>query len=342
MSDVYLTFDIGGTRIKSGTVDDSGEVRSRSIVPTHGERGADDLIARIIALGQALRNDIRPGDHLRAIGIAFTGVIDPERGVVLLLNGKIPDIEGVDVGPRLAAAFGVPASIDNDTRVYTVGEWQHGAASGHDNVVCITIGTGIGSGVITNGHLLQTRGMVGGILGGHLTVDINGPLCSCGNRGCLEAVASVPALLAYLRDHLARGYPSRLARHIGQEVQALTVEMVLHEVTGGDELASFAFDRWVRQIGAGLVTLIHTHDPDVVVIGGGIMHASDVVLPPLQEYVRRHAWTWPKGRTLVRTAELGDDAALIGGAALAKLRMTEINPNTNMRACATKRDTARS
>ena len=321
MPDVYLTFDVGGTRIKSGLVEERGAILARRTVPTEGERGADDLIGRLVAVGHDLCHDLRPDDRLRAIGIAFTGVIDPERGVVLQLNGKIPDIAGVEVGPRLSAAFGIPAWIDNDTRVYTVGEWQYGAGRGHGDVVCITIGTGIGSGVVTRGRLMHTRGMVGGILGGHLTVDVNGPLCSCGNRGCLESVASVPAFLAFIRDHLARGCSSQLADQAGPGGSALSAEMVLEQVRVGDELATFAFERWTRHIGAGLVTLIHVHDPDVVIVGGGILHQADIILPPIQAYVQRHAWTWPKGRTLVRAAELGDDAALIGGAALARLQI---------------------
>jgi glucokinase len=261
-----------------------------------------------------------------AIGVAFTGVIDPEKGEVLLLNGKIPDIEGVKVGPRLADAFGVPCWVDNDTRVYTIGEWQYGAGKGFDNVACITLGTGIGSGVISNGQVMHTQGMVGGILGGHFTVDCDGPLCSCGNRGCLESVASIPALLTFVRDHLSRGYPSTMTGRLGNDLQALSAEIVLTAVKEGDPLATFAFDRWTQRIGAGVVTLIHAYDPDVVIIGGGVMHASATILPPIQRYVETHAWTWPKGRTLVRECALGDDAALIGGAAMAALRSRSPGP----------------
>lgn len=309
----YLAFDVGGTRVKSGIVTGEGKVIRRRIDPTDGQRGADDLLARLTAWGHDLIATLDGGQRISGVGVAFTGVIDPARGQVLQLNGKIPDIAGVMVGPRLAEAFGVPCAVDNDTCVYTIGEWRHGAGKGFDHVACITIGTGIGSGVIIGGRVLHTPGMIGGILGGHLTVDCDGPLCSCGNRGCLEAVASVPALLTAARDHLSRGYPSVLRE------RDLTAEAVVAAAREGDELATFLFERWTRHIGAGIVTLIHAYDPDVVIVGGGILQEAETILPPIRDYVRRHAWTWPKGRTRVEACALGDDAALIGGAAMAAL-----------------------
>lgn len=313
---LYLTYDVGGTRLKSGIVDRDGHILARRVIPTEGACGADVLLARMIALGRDLMAETSEWGHLEGVGVAFTGVIDPDAGRVLLLNGKIPDIEGVEVGPRLAAAFGVPASVDNDTRVYTVGEWRYGAARGFANVVGVTVGTGIGSGVVLDGRLLHTGGMVGGLLGGHLTVDVHGPLCSCGNRGCLETLASVPALVGAVRDHLARGCASTL-----RDQSEVAAEQIVQAVTAGDALATFLFERWIAYLGAGLVSLIHAYDPDVLVIGGGIMRAGDVVLAPLRAYVARHAWTYPKGRVQLCASALGDDAALIGGAALVQGRM---------------------
>jgi glucokinase len=315
----YLAIDVGGTRVKSGIVTGAGEVIRRRMDPTEGHRGADNLLARLGVWGRELRASIPEGQPITAIGVAFTGVIDPARGEVLQLNGKIPDIAGVKVGPRLADTFGVPCAVDNDTCVYTIGEWQHGAGKGFDNVVCLTLGTGIGSGVISNGRVMHTPGMIGGILGGHFTVDCDGPLCSCGNRGCLESVASVPAFLTAVRDHLARGYPSVLQEQAGQQLETLTAEMVIEAVRAGDDLATFIFDRWIQRIGAGIVTLVHAYDPDIVIVGGGVLQAAEAILPPIREYVNRHAWTWPKGRVRVEACALGDDAALIGGAAMAAL-----------------------
>lgn len=312
---LYLTYDVGGTRLKSGIIDRAGRILARRHIPTEGAAGANDLLARMTALGWTLVAETSDRGDLAGIGVAFTGVIDPGAGRVLLLNGKIPDIEGVEVGPRLAAAFGVPAAVDNDTRVYTVGEWRYGAAQGAANVVGVTVGTGIGSGVVLDGRLVRTGGMIGGLLGGHLTVDVHGPLCSCGNRGCVETLASVPALVGTVREHLARGCASAL-----QGAPDPTAEDIIAAVSAGDRLATTLFERWTTYLGAGLVSLIHAYDPDVLVVGGGITQAGDVVLAPLRAYVACHAWTYPKDRVQLRASALGDDAALIGGAALAQER----------------------
>jgi glucokinase len=317
MTDLYLAWDVGGTRIKSGIVDGDGRVMARRVDPTEGHRGADVLIDRLVAVGRELLDEVPMGRDVRGAGIAFTGVIDPDAGRVLMLNGKIPDINGVDVGPRISAALDVPCWVDNDTRVYTIGEWQYGAGRGVDNVVCMTLGTGIGSGVISRGEVVRTDGMIGGLLGGHFTVDCDGPLCSCGNRGCLEAVASVPAFLTSVRDHLSRGYPSILSDRVNGDLAALRAEQVIDAVRQGDRLATFCFEQWARRIGAGIVTMVHAYDPDVVILGGGVMQAADVMLPPIERYVHEHAWTWPAGRIQVKACALGDDAALIGGAAMA-------------------------
>jgi len=306
MSQVYLAYDVGGTRIKSGLVSADGRVLRRLVVPTEGHLGVRHVLDKLVELGRQLAG----GHDLGGIGVGFTGVIDPSTGTVLQLNGKIPDVEGVSVGGYLQEAFGVPTKVDNDARVYALGEWVYGAGRGYSDVACVTIGTGVGTGVIAGGRLLRSSGLLAGILGGHFTVDVNGSLCSCGNIGCWEVYASATALVNAMADHLGRGCGSEL---VGGE---LSVERVLGAVERGDELACWVFERWLRYLASGVVTLIHAYDPQVVVIGGGVMARGELVLPRVREHVRAHAWTYPKGRVEVRGAELGDDAALLGAAAL--------------------------
>ncbi len=303
---MYLAYDVGGTRIKSGLVSREGKVIRRLVVPTQGHLGAQHVLERLVELGRELVGD----EVLEGIGVGFTGVIDTSTGTVLQLNGKIPDIEGVSVGGYLQEVFGVPTKVDNDARVYALGEWVYGAGKGYEDVVCVTIGTGVGTGVISGGKLLRSSGRLAGILGGHFTVEVDGELCSCGNVGCWEVYASATALVGMVRRHLERGCGSGL---VGRQVD---VEGVLGAVEGGDELACWVFERWVRYLASGVVTLVHAYDPQVVVLGGGVMGRGELVLPKVREYVARHAWTYPKGRVEVRGAELGDDAALLGAVAL--------------------------
>lgn len=316
MKPCYLTYDVGGTRIKSGIITAGGEILRRRIDPTRGEDGAKVLLRRMQEFGAQLLEETDDGHQLQAVGISFTGVVDPVKGQVVLLNGKIPDIEGVEVAPIMGEHFNVPAWADNDGRIYTLGEWKYGAGRGYENVVCVTVGTGIGSGVIRDGKIIRSSGLLAGILGGHITINPSGPLCGCGNRGCFENYASTTALVNEMRLHLERGCPSIVNKQVRGDLSRLEGRHILAGVSKGDELCRFVFDRWIDILGAGLVTLVHTYDPDVLIVGGGVANAKDLILPPVEKYVQRHSWTWPKGRVKVCASELGDDAALWGCAAL--------------------------
>ena len=312
-----LAFDIGGTRIKAGIVDGNNQILARDSIWTEGHRGIEDVVQRASQFGRSMMTDIQLSS-VDGVGVACTGVIDTETGTVIQLNGKIPDIEGAALGPMFAEAFSCPSRVDNDGRTFCIGEWQGGAAKGAHDVVGMTIGTGIGSGVILNGKALRTRGHLGGILGGHLTIDPNGEWCSCGNRGCLETVGSVTALLSKVKDYVRRGHRTTLAEYVLSPEASLTGEAVLNAYRNGDEVARYAVDRWLQWLGAGAVTLIHTYDPEVLVVGGGIMQAGPEVVDAMAEYVARHAWTTPPGRVKVVSAQLRDDAALIGAAHLVR------------------------
>lgn len=321
MKPCYLAFDFGGTRIKCGLVDNQGHVIARRVVPTEGERGARHVLNRMAQLGHGLVAEA--GRQPQAVGIAFIGVLDRARGVVLSTPGKIPDLIGMAVGPELAARLGMPTFIENDGLAAIIGEWQFGAGRGVANLAGITIGTGIGSGVISGGAVLRTPGLLSGTLGGHLVVDRDGPLCGCGNRGCLEALASAPALASSARDHLIRGCASQIREQVGGELGRIDAQVVLEAAVAGDGLAAELVERWLGYLGAGLVNLVHAYDPDLLVLGGGVMARAELIIPPLQRYVARHAWTIPPGRVRVVAAALGDDAGVLGAAAVAGLGAIE-------------------
>lgn len=312
----YLCFDVGGTRIKGGLIAPDGRVLARQTVPTEGSRGASHVLRVIRELGERLLKEVGTPPDLAGVGIAMTGVIDPERNVVVQLNGKIPGIEGMPMGQLLAEHFQVPVHMENDSLVYTLGEWRFGAGRGVDNLVCITLGTGVGTGVVINGRLLRTRHLLAGILGGHFTVDPDGPTCSCGNVGCLETFASVTALVQDVRWHLQRGCRSTLLAQYERSPDSVDAPAILKAVSEGDELATERWRRYTRYVGVGIVNLIHAYDPELVVIGGGISSVGPLLIDPVREYVKRFAWTEPRGRVDVRPAQLQDDAALLGGLVL--------------------------
>ena len=180
-------------------------------------------------------------------------------------------------------------------------------------MVCLTIGTGIGCCVVMDGRILRGQRGTGGILGGHMTIETYGPPCTCGNIGCFEALCRAARLGETVAAHLAAQPDHALAR-----VQPLTAEAILQAAKSGDALAARAVDDYVRHIAAGVVSYIHVYDPDLVLLGGGVMNAAGQFIPPVQAYVDVHAWTIPPRRVAVRPAALGDQAALVGAAALAR------------------------
>jgi len=306
-----LTFDIGGTRIKAGLVR-GARVSSLVAEPTGVRAGLDEVLAIVRRLGGALMATA----EVEAIGLCIRGVVDPARGVITNLVGPLAGLVGQPLAAEVARALGRPARMENDARMYALGEFTHGAGRGSRNMVCLTLGTGVGSGVAMDGRILRGPRGVGGILGGHLTVRADGPRCICGNRGCLEAMIGTPGLISAAEDAL-EGVPAA-DRPVSLREGSLDPQHVFAAAAAGHPVVARVVEDYCRYLGAGVVSLIHAYDPDLVVLGGGMMRAAAQVLPATQTYVDRHAWTLPPGRVPVMPAALGDAAALIGVAALVR------------------------
>jgi glucokinase len=221
------------------------------------------------------------------------------------------------VGDKLAARFGVPVHIDNDANLACLGEWRYGAGQGHEHVLYLTISTGIGGGVISHGRLLQGHHGLAAELG-HVCVDPDGPLCSCGFRGHVEALASGPSIARYVNEQLAGGARSRLKA--GPD---LTGRQVAEAAQAGDELARAAFARAGRYLGLAVSNFLHTFDPSVVIFGGGVSQVGDLLFQPFEASLRERVFhpRYLEGLVITQAA-LGDDAGLLGALALARLFQT--------------------
>ncbi|RYG23035.1 ROK family protein [bacterium] len=276
--------DAGGTRIKLGIVE-GGKVIARTSLEARSDEG---LGAALPVISAALRS---LGDHsVDGLAIAFPSLIDGDRVVGDV--GKYRDAPDLDLAAWAREEFGLPFAIDNDARMAVIGEWRHGAARGVTDAVAITLGTGIGTGVISQGSPLRGRHGSAGILGGHMTAEVGGRLCPCGNVGCWETLASTAAL-----------------RGVGGGFN--DYEAVFAAAERSDPRAVRVRDRSLKVWGALAVSLVHAYDPEVVVIGGGVAAAGEAVVGPIREAVRRYAWT-PWGEVRVVRSELGHDAALVG------------------------------
>ena len=310
----WLGFDVGGTRTKAGVVRADGRVERTSLEET-GHEPFEAVFDRMVAYAdEALEAEGAAG--LCGIGVAAPGLIEATFGV-RNLPGKVLGIEGFPIRERLEARFRVPVRCVNDGAAATLAEWRFGAARGHDDVVGLTLGTGVGAGVIVAGRLLQTRNLAGGVSFGHATIESGGRRCLCGNIGCVETLVSANAVMGRMRDYVSRKVPSSITRDYEHDLGRLTFRALVDGVEADDAVALEIMERFRRDLGAAIVTAIHAYDPEVVILAGGPMAQARHFLPQIQAYVDRHAFRFPKERIIaVLRAERSDHAGVLGAVAL--------------------------
>jgi len=301
-----LACDIGATRFKLGLVK-NGQVLRQDVFPSHSEQ---DLGDRLPELADALRRLCRAAgltvSDCRGLSISVPSVVDCDSGRLLAHYGRFRDMPALDLRGWARRELGLPLALENDARMATIGEWRHGAGRGCDDLVMITLGTGLGTSAVIQGRVLRGKHGQAGCLGGHLTVRYGGRACGCGNLGCAEAEAST----AYLAE-LAKAQPNFAASALARE-PVLDFAAVFRLAAKGDSCAQAIRDHSLRVWSSLAVNLIHAYDPELVILGGGIMASADVILPAASEYVRHHAHT-PWGKVCVVASELGDSAALVAG-----------------------------
>jgi glucokinase len=316
--------DLGGTKISAGAVslDGSRVVGVRSI-PTQPELGAEGVVDRINSVieGVILDTINETGvtrKDIVGIGVGAPGPLDREKGIVVVA----PNLGWKDfpLRDRITARFGLPVTLDNDANCATVGEWWLGAARGGRNVVGITIGTGIGGGLIIDEQLYHGSSDVAGEIG-HTTIDVNGRHCKCGNYGCLEAYASGPAIATRAREALAReDTASLLPALVDGQLEKITAELVYDAAKKGDGLANEIVRDTARYLGAGIASLLNVINPDVVVIAGGVTRAGEALFGPLRAEVRRRAFNPAVKAARIVAAELPGTAGVVGAVATFKTR----------------------
>jgi len=296
MNNHYIGIDLGGTRVKLGLVTE-GRVVARRIIPANSSGGlSGGLVASLPVIAREVDELLRSSQVARAslagVGLAFAGLVDPSAQCILSTNKKYDDALDVDLQAWVKQHWDVPFFMDNDARMAAVGEWKYGAGRGVNDLVIMTIGTGIGTSAIIGGQLLRGRHFQAGVLGGHISVQYEGRPCTCGNTGCLEAYGSTWSLAGRVEG--IADFEALFAAADKGDADALRVRQDCYDV-------------W----SAGIVNLIHAYDPEVVVLGGGVLSRADEILPYVTEKVHRHAWT-PWGKVSIRATELHGDAGVLG------------------------------
>ncbi|MDR2816800.1 MAG: ROK family protein, partial [Proteiniphilum sp.] len=244
-------------------------------------------------------------EQLGGIGLAFPGLVDPHKGKVISTNEKYDDACECDLHAWIQQNWNVPFYMDNDARLAVLGEWQQGAARGKRNVVMMTIGTGIGTGVIIDGNVLYGQHYQAGSLGGHFVIDYKGRSCTCGNKGCVEAMASSFFLPVIIRQH------PQLSDSFKQLAGKIDFKEMFGLAATGDKDALLLRNECMDIWSAAIVTYIHAYDPEIVVLGGGIMNSAEVIIPYIKERVDLYAWC-PSSEVRITMAQLSENAALHG------------------------------
>ncbi len=309
----FVTGDIGGTHIRVAAYEsDNTSPLTHKRTRSYGkEPGTFDRLVNAIESAWPDNRDVK------AISMASPGPLDPETGIVLD-TPNIPEWDNFPLTEKLSEHFHVPAYLDNDANLAALGEWKFGAGRDHHDVLYLTISTGIGGGVIIDDRLLHGHHGLAAELG-HVTVLADGPVCSCGYRGHLEALAAGPAIVRYVREQLEAGSRSELSND-----EDLNAYDVAEAARRGDDLAKSAYERAGRYLGIGVASFLHTLDPSIVIFGGGVSQSGPLLFEPFEASLRAHVF-YPRylENLEITTAALGDDVGLLGALALAQMKETD-------------------
>ncbi|HEX9676508.1 MAG TPA: ROK family protein [Anaerolineales bacterium] len=301
--------DLGGTQIRALRTDLAGEKAARAEQLTLAQQGPQAVVSRILETVREVMAGI-PGEEILGLGIGAPGPID-SAGVVHD-PPNLPGWRGVSLVDELAGPLGLPIYAGNDANLGALAEYRFGAGIGVDHLVYLTVGTGIGGGVISHGRMLTGwRGFAAEI--GHQTLDPDGPLCGCGQPGHLEAFASGPAIAREARKALEQGRSSTIPEHAGG---AVTAKSVAAAANGGDALAIELLRQAGYYLGLGLANLIHILEPQRILIGGGVSRAGELLLGPARQTVEQRLMSPVYRGVEILSAALGPDVGLMGAAAL--------------------------
>lgn len=311
----YLGIDLGGTNIAAGIVNEEMNLVYKTSIPTEAKSGAETIIKRMAEVAnKAIEGAGITVQDVKSIGIGSPGSIDPENGVVIYANNL--DFYDLPMAEMLGKYFpGLPIYIENDANVAAWAEAKCGAAAGVRDSVTITLGTGVGGGMVIISKLYSGFNHAGAEMG-HIVIKEGGRPCTCGRKGCWEAYASVTGLIKTTREHMEKNPDSLMWKIAGslENVNGLTSFDAMRK---GDEEAQKVVDEYLHSVATGLVDIINILQPEVICIGGGISKEGDYLLKPLKEHAEREMYArYNKVRTEIRIAKLGNDAGIIGAALL--------------------------
>lgn len=310
----YIGIDLGGTNIKAGVVNENFEIiakaTTKTLCPRPAKEICDDMAKVSIEAAEKAGISI---DDVEWIGIGTPGIADNVNGTIPYSNNL--DFHDVPVRKYIQEHINKPVYVANDANAAAYGEFVAGAAKGAKDAVCITLGTGVGAGIIVDGKILTGSNLAGAELG-HIVIEVDGPQCTCGRKGCFEVFSSATGLIRMTKEAMEAD-PASIMHKMAAEDGKVSARLAFNAMRAGDESAKEVVDKYIKYLAAGITNAINIFQPDVLCIGGGVCNEGDPLMVPMRELVKKEVYTRMLDKnTRIEVAALGNDAGIIGAAFL--------------------------
>ena len=307
--------DLGGTYIAVGVVNEELKIVGRGKVKTKCPRPAAEIFDDIaVAVEMAVKDAGISMDEVVSVGVGTPGSVNKDNGYIEFANNL--DFNQVPAKEMLEERIGKPVYLDNDANCAALGEAIAGVGKGVGNFVAVTLGTGVGSGIIVNGKIVSGVNYAGGEMG-HTVIMVNGKQCNCGRKGCWEQNASATALIAQTKEAMLNDKDSKMWQLVNGNIDAASGRTAFDAMRLGDETAKTVVDNYIYYVSVGIINIINTFQPEFVCIGGGISHEGETILAPIRKHVDNERYSVHSGKQCsVVAAELGNDAGIFGAALL--------------------------
>ena len=308
----YIGIDLGGTNIVAGLVDENYKILNKVSRKTNRPRPAEEIAADMAACAlDAIKEGGLTKDQIEWIGIGTPGIANSETGIIEYSNNL--DFHNVPMVKWISEKTGLPAFVENDANAAAYGEYVAGAAKGARNAICITLGTGVGGGIVIDGKIYAGSNFAGAEIG-HTVLNLDGPQCTCGRKGCFEVYSSATGLIRMTEEAIA-AHPDCEMANMAAEQGKVSARTAFDCMRRGDKAAKDVVDFYIRALAAGITNTINIFQPDVLCIGGGVCNEGDALLLPVRELVAKEVYTRNSDKNAeIVIAKLGNDAGIIGAA----------------------------
>lgn len=310
--------DLGGTNIAAAIVTEEGKIVRQATVPTGAERYYEEIVKDMAELClKLIQEEGVSQDEISSIGIGSPGMVDAENGIIIYANNL--NFKNAEIAKTFKKFFDKPVYLENDANAAAYGEFVSGAGAKYKDLVAITLGTGVGAGIIVNGNIIGGSFGAGGELG-HVVISVDGIPCTCGRHGCWESYSSATGLIREAKDAAAKNPDSKMNELVGNDLSKMSAKIPFDAAQSGDAVAQGVIDWYIKYLAIGLVNVINMTQPQVIVLGGGLSAQEENLLKPLRERMVSEIYGGEANfKTEVKIAELGNNAGIIGAAMLYKL-----------------------